>query len=258
MSPQELCEKVLDHLIEGDRGQQKARHLFLQSASSVKEALTSLLSFERVQQRVSLEAILTFVNSLPQPDWIFFACDLMLHGSRLWDKCAIAVIIRKVMARSTGETLMLAELCWIQRLDCGVRAIASSAAVTIASAIGENLLYVAGDGYLHDKNNRSAYCWKEQWTGDNEKELWPFVPAPTGSSDFYIVSVYADAHLYASRSTVATEYDDYLMKRVLVPRYETCLPDAAGIWRVVTLEGNNYSIYNPSTDTGLVFSHGSL
>ncbi|RMX68436.1 hypothetical protein KXD40_008736 [Peronospora effusa] len=251
MSLQELCEKVLDHLIEKERGQQKARDLFLQSAPNVKQALTSLLSLERVQQRVSSEAILTFVESLPQPDWIIFACDVMLRGSGLWDKCAIAVLLRKVMSRSTGKTLMLAESCWIQRLDFGVRAIASSATVTIASTVGDNRLYVAGDGYAHDKNNRSVYCWKGPWTADNKKELWRFVPASTGSSDFYIMNVYADAYLYVSSSSVTTENDDCLVKRVLMPRYEKGLPDAAGIWRLVKLEGKNYSIYNASTDTVL-------
>ncbi|CAH0476156.1 unnamed protein product [Peronospora belbahrii] len=248
MVSNEFCKMMLDFLIEGKDGQQKARDLLLQSAFNVEQALRMLIQFECAQQRISQDVMLKFVVSLPQSDWVVFACDLMLQKSLVWDKCAVAVILRKVMATLTRRALMLAEICWIRHLSSGVRAIASSAPVTITSAIDNNHLYVAGEGYMHDKCNWSVFCWKGQWTPDNKKELWQFVPVSVGSSDFYILNVYADAYIYASEFTVITDVGDCTMKRVLVSRYKKCLPDAAGIWRLVALEGNWYSFYNAATD----------
>ncbi|KAF4147966.1 hypothetical protein GN958_ATG01173 [Phytophthora infestans] len=250
MTFSELSKMVANHLVEGERGQQKALETFLQCSTDVEKALESLFLFELKQRRVSQDAMLKFVKSLPQAEWIIFACDQMLQAPDRWSTWAVAIVLRKCMALTTWKTLLLAEVCWSQRLSFTDRAIASSTPVRISSAIGGDTLYVAGQGYNHDKNNRSPFCWRNQWEYDNKKELWRLIPAPTGSSDFYIVSVYAEGYLCASNISVANDPDGYLQKKALVPCGNSP-PDATGIWRLVTLEEDKYAFYNASQDTFL-------
>ncbi|KAG3074964.1 hypothetical protein PI124_g18621 [Phytophthora idaei] len=250
MAPSELHKAVLDHLMEGERGQQKALDIFLQRSTDVEKTLKMLFFFEHTQRRVLQDVMLRFVESLPLPEWVIFTCDQMLQEPDHWCSSAVAVTLHKYTAHLMGKALLSAELCWIQRLSVTDRAIASSAPVNISSAIGGDALYVAGDGYNYDTDNRTPFCWKNEWAFDNKKELWRFIPAPTGSSDFYIVNVYAEGYLYASNISVANDPDGYSQKRVLVQR-GNLYSDPAGIWRLVNLEGNSCAFYNASQDTFL-------
>ncbi|ETL47416.1 hypothetical protein L916_02840 [Phytophthora nicotianae] len=249
MASSELTKTLHDHLVQGKRGLEKALEILLQSSTDVEEALATLFSFETKQRRVSQDVMLTFIESLPQAEWIIAACGLMLQETDSWCSWAVAIILRKLMANLTGTALLQAEICWIQCLSFTDRAIACSAPVKISSAIEGNALYVAGDGYNYDSNNRSPFCWKGDWTFDKKKEIWRFIPAPTGASDFYIVSAYAEGYLYASSVPVA-DSDGYLQKRVLVRRGAS-FSDPCGIWRLVKLEGDRCALYNVNQDVFL-------
>ncbi|KAF1789716.1 hypothetical protein GQ600_9708 [Phytophthora cactorum] len=173
--------------------------------------------------------MMRFVESLPQPEWVIFACDQMLQEPDHWCSSAVAITLRKYTAHLMGKALLSAELCWIQRLSVTDRAIASSAPVNISSAIGGDALYVAGDGYNYDTDNRTPFCWKNEWAWTIRKS----------SGDSFLHQ--RDPQIFIS--SMCTQ-------RVLVRR-GNLYSDPAGIWRLVNLEGNSCAFYNASQDTFL-------
>ncbi|CEG49535.1 uncharacterized protein PHALS_07293 [Plasmopara halstedii] len=187
--------------------------------------------------------MLSFIGLLPQTEWITTALDEMLKKPERWCSWAVAFYLRQCISHSNGKAQMLAEISWIQRLSSMDRAIASSAPVTITSAVGDNLLYVASGSYRHNKENGTPFCWKGEWTPEYNKELWRLSPAPTGPSDFYIVSVFSEEYLYASSIPQLDNVNGYSRMTVLVCA-KKCLPDSAGIWRLVKLDMNMCALYD--------------
>ncbi|KAG7386884.1 hypothetical protein PHYPSEUDO_015089 [Phytophthora pseudosyringae] len=184
-----------------------------------------LFSFEHTQRRVSQDAMLHFVESLPQVKWVVFACDQMLEKLGRWDKWAVARVLRKAMARATGKTLMQAEMYWIQRLGFSDRAIASSAPVTIKSAIGDNGFMSQGEDSTTTRTTGRPSVGKGSGHPTRRKSCDDSIP-------------------------VSTDRDGYALKRVLVRR-GNALPDATGVWHLVKLEGNTFTFYNASQDAFL-------
>ncbi|GMF24084.1 unnamed protein product [Phytophthora lilii] len=209
MNTIENQETVVDYLVECDQVPKNAITDFLKCAHDPETALSHFFFLVNKDRRIRQSRVLAFVEALPQTEWIVLAYEIMLKYSSRWDPRVIGRLLCRAMAHTTGKTLMIAEICWIQRLSFETRAIASNAPVTIASVIGGNFLYVAGHGYDYNNQNRSAYCWTDTGTHDQNKELWRLVPASTGSSDFYIVNAYAEGYLYASAIPLECDSQGY-------------------------------------------------
>ncbi|KAE8886934.1 hypothetical protein PF003_g29117 [Phytophthora fragariae] len=220
---------VLRELVQDDEWE--ALDLFLQISTDVEKDLETLFELQEFMPQVPQDAMLRFVEALPQDRWIISACDVMLKRSERWDCWAVALVLRKAMQRSVGQTLMTAEILWARRLSLAARALACSSPVTITSAINDNVLYVAGS------SNCGDFFQSEQ-------------EPPTSVSDFYIVSVYAQEFLYASEFPVTSDAEGFAMKRVLVKRGND-LPEADKIWRLQLLEDGKCAFYNEKHDAFL-------
>ncbi|GMF57796.1 unnamed protein product [Phytophthora fragariaefolia] len=246
------AQKMLDLLMEGDRGLQRALSVFLHVSAVDMNTLENLFDMQYAVPRVSQRAMLKFVQGLPRYQCIR-ACEIMLMQSELWNACAVALVLRKSMQHTAGKNLMEAEITFARSLGFVDRALACGSPVTITSVIGDDSLYVAGKTYAYDSKNLSAFCWKGTWTADNNKELWRLIPAPTGDSEFYIVNIYAEECLYVSDFPANRDTGEFGMKRVLL-NYKPDTrgpPDAARTWHLQVLEGARYTFYNAHHDAFL-------
>ncbi|GMF24085.1 unnamed protein product [Phytophthora lilii] len=248
MSSENMLQKVLSYLIQRDGGWKQALEVFLQCSTDVEGDLRLLLEMEHIG-RVSDASILHFVNELPQVEWIVAACDIMLQNQKRWDVCMVASMLFEAMGHATGNTLMLAEICWIQRLNFSIRAIVSSAPVTITSCSDRNMLYVGSPG--NGKCGRPILRGSKRVL-ENKRELWRFVPITTTYDGYRILNVGAPEYIFSS-CDVMNYSSEKEMARVCIDRqnHTSVKHDE---WRLKQVEGCTYTLYNPKKATFLAVS----
>eukprot|EP00644_Phytophthora_capsici_P006494 jgi/Phyca11/118396/e_gw1.36.249.1 len=191
-------------------------------------AQANLLSTKRVQLLAIPDAVLRFLESLPNQEWTILGCQFLLEAGGRWNAVAVASLLDKVMAQARGKTLLQAEICWIRCVSPATRALASNAPVLVTAGLNDDTLYTAEDYFIYDETHRCVFCWTDEWEPSQSKEIWRFVPASPNFTDFSILSVYSQEYLFASDITGAETAEGYGEKQVFTWRGD----DAFAIYNV--------------------------
>ncbi|KAG1702297.1 hypothetical protein DVH05_010087 [Phytophthora capsici] len=211
--------------------------------------LKNLLSTKRVQLLAIPDAVLRFLESLPNQEWTILGCQFLLEAGGRWNAVAVASLLDKVMAQARGKTLLQAEICWIRCVSPATRALASNAPVLVTAGLNDDTLYTAEDYFIYDETHRCVFCWTDEWEPSQSKEIWRFVPASPNFTDFSILSVYSQEYLFASDITGAETAEGYGEKQVFTWRGGE-LPRDGGLWRLIPID-DAFAIYNVSQNTYL-------
>lgn len=215
-----------------------------------------------------IQVLLSFLEALPNWQWTLDGC-VVLHrvdevlrapaalddsgGARLAARAQptlpLAFFLHKLMSHLEGAVKVRAESYWYEWLSPTVRAVVMGREVVLESVPRREIAYAPGDSFVFDGDRRNVFCWRKQWTPDEDKEKWRLIPATAQKDRFYLQNVAFNEYLYAADYAKFRRDDQgNARSRVFLWRKKNDTPGESGHWQLVTLDHENrdvFALYNP-------------
>ncbi|TMW61279.1 hypothetical protein Poli38472_013742 [Pythium oligandrum] len=205
-----------------------------------------------------VQAVLSFLESLPNWDWTLDGCCVLQRVNETLGSSSIHVVhlptlplayfLHKLVNHLDGSTKVRAESYWYEWVSPTMRAIVTGSPILIESAHRREVLYTPANNFVFDFDRRNVFSWRAKWTPDEGKELWRLIPANAQRDRFYIQSVRYNEFLYAADyAKFGRDERGNNRSRVFTWRRQDDVGES-GHWQLLPLDFNNrdvFALYNP-------------